>query len=251
MHVFADDSDTFGKNGFLCLAGFIADDQGWDNLLNRWVDKLEEHGLEGIHTSDFLAGNGEYRSLGWDWERRLSVLSEFMDIIRDEVSMGIACTVNAGEYRHLLKDSKKKMKPEEFCFHRILIMSFNYMKDVKSNESLTVWLDDSEKTSSRFLNIWTRIKKNWKGDKSMLASISFGDDRALPQLQAADVLANILVRSNSAGLDPWHGKSPYNRMFIHPETRAVSRKIKAEIWEPKDMDRLKDAIVEIAKPKGR
>jgi|GEM_PF-1688534 len=248
MHVFADDSESFGKNGFLCLAGFIAPDQGWDNLLRRWVHKLEEHNLDAIHTSDFLSGNGEYRHLGLDNHRRLEILSDFMDIIRDEVSMGLACGVNAGEYRNALKASKKKLQPEEFCFHRILRMSFDYMRDINSRESLTVWLDDSEKTSSRFLNIWTRIKRNWKGDKSMLASISFGDDRALPQLQAADILANALVRSHSSGVDPWHGQSPFNRMFINPQTRAVSRNMKAEFWDNPNLHRLSDAITDLAKP---
>jgi hypothetical protein len=248
MHVFADDSDSFGKNGFLCLAGFIASDQGWDNLLNRWVDKLEQHKLEVIHTSDLLSGKGEYRDLGLNYEQRLEILHEFMDIIREEVSTGLACAVNAGEYRHVLQASKKRLQPEEFCFHRILRMSFDYMRDTSSTESLTVWLDDSEKTSSRFLNIWTRIKKNWKGDKSMLASISFGDDRALPQLQAADILANVLVRSNSSGVDPWHGQSPFNRMFIDPQTRAVSRNMKAEFWEHANLHRLRDAITDLAKP---
>ncbi len=248
MHVFADDSDTFGKNGFLCLAGFIASDQGWDNLTNRWVSKLEEHNLDVIHTSDFLSGEGEYRDLGLCYEERLEILSEFMDIIRDEVSFAIACAINAREYKDVLKEAKKKMKPEEFCFHRILRMSFDYMIDSKSPESLTFWLDDSEKTSSRFLNIWTRIKKHWKANKSMLASIGFGDDRALPQLQAADIFANVLVRSNISGVDPWHGQSHFNRLFIHPETKAVSRNIKAEFWEPKDIDRLKEAILDLARP---
>lgn len=248
MHVFADDGDSFGKNGFLCLAGFIASDRGWDNLLNRWAAKLEEHNLEVIHTSDLLSGGGEYRELELSYERRLEILCEFMDIIRDEVSLTLVCAVNAGEYRDALKDARKKLKPEEFCFHRILRMSFDYMKDVKSPESLTVWLDDSEKTSSRFLAIWTRIKRNWKANKSMLASISFGDDRALPQLQAADILANVMVRSNSSGLDPWHGQSPFNRMFIHPLTRAVSRNIKAEFWDYTNLHRLKNAITDLAKP---
>lgn len=248
MHVFADDSESFGQDGFLCLAAFIASDQGWDNLLNRWVEKLEEHNLEVIHTSDFLSGKGEYRHLKLDYERRWEILADFMDIIRDEVSMALACAVSAVDYRQALKESKKRLNPEEFCFHRLLRMSFDYMRDTKSQESLTLWLDDSERTSSRFLNIWTRIKRNWKGNKSMLACISFGDDRALPQLQAADIFANALVRSNSAGIDPWHGQSPFNRMFIHPQTKAVSRSIKVEIWSHKDIHRLRAAIAALAQP---
>lgn len=220
MHVFADDGDSFGDNGFLCLAGFIASDNAWDRFGDRWESKLKQHGIATMHTSDFLSGQGAYRSLIGSFEQRLAILGEFMDIIREEVGCGIACAPNAGEYRSVLKDSKKNLKPEEFLFRRLLINSFKHMASIKAVEPLGIWLDDSEKTSSRFLSIWARTKRNWKAQKSMLGHIAFGDDQALPPLQAADVLANILVRSNVSGMDPWHGQSPFNRMFsIHKAKR--------------------------------
>ncbi|QIQ85295.1 DUF3800 domain-containing protein [Erythrobacter sp.] len=250
MHVFTDDSDTFGKNGFICLAGFISSDYAWEKFSQRWCDKLDEHGMSVLHTSDFLAGEGEYRELSHSYEDRLDILSEFMDIIRDEIDCGIFSAINAGEYRNTLKDAKKKLKPEEFLFRRILRLSFDYMASEEISESLGFWIDDSEKTSSRFLSIWSKTKKHWKGEKSMLGSIAFGDDQALPPLQAADVFANVMVRAYASGLDPWHGKSPFNRMFIHPKTHAVSRKIKGEFWDAKNLIRLKDGILEMAKPRA-
>lgn len=248
MHIFADDGDSFGTNGFLCLAGFIASDTAWDRFGDRWESRLQFHGINAMHTSDFLSGQGAYRSLAWSFDKRLNILSEFMDVIREEVGCGIACALNAGEYRTVLKESKKKLKPEEFLFRRLLGNSFKHMASIDAAEPLGIWLDDSEKTSSRFLSIWTRTKKNWQARKSMLGHIAFGDDQALLPLQAADVLANILVRSNVLGMDPWHGQSPFNRMFIDPKSKAVSQNIKAEFWEPKDMIRLKDVIVDLAKP---
>lgn len=247
MHLFLDDSDTFGENGFICLAGFIASDQSWRRFEERWVDKLGDHNLDVIHTSDLLSGGGSYRTQNLTYGRSLEILCDFMDIIRDEVDCGIFCAINAGEYRSILKDAKKKLKPEEFLFRRILKLSFDYMAEQKHAEPIGVWLDDSERTSSRFLSIWARTKKHWKADKSMLGSIAFGDDKALPALQAADVFANAMVRGCAAGMDPWHSQSPFNRMFIHPETRAVSRKIKGETWDAENLFRLKDGILGLAK----
>jgi hypothetical protein len=247
MHVFLDDSDTFGENGFVCLAGFIASDQSWSRFESRWINKLKEHNLDVVHTSDFLSGGGSYRKKNFEYEQRLAILGEFMDIIRDEVDCGIFCAINAGEYRLILQDAKKKLKPEEFLFRRILKLSFDYMAEANHREAIAVWIDDSEKTSSRFLSIWSRTKKHWKADKSMLGSIAFGDDKALPPLQAADVFANAMVRGYAEGVDPWHGQSPFNRMFIHPETRAVSRKIKGETWDAENLVRLKHGILEMAK----
>lgn len=249
MHVFVDDSDTFAKNGFICLAGFIASDKAWDVFCERWTDLLKKHGLGVMHTSDFLSGQGEYRKLEWPYEQRLNVLREFMDVIREEIQCGVFCAINAGEYRSVLSHAKKKLKPEEFLFRRVLKRSFEYMAEIKSVESIGFWFDDSNMTSSRFLSIYASTKKTWKWASSMLGSIAFGDDRNLPPLQAADVLANILVRSHASGVEAWHGDSPYNRLFIHPVTRAVAQHIKGEIWEPKDVSRLESAIIEMAKPK--
>lgn len=247
MHVFVDDSDTFTKNGFLCLAGFIASDAAWDAFGDRWVALLEKHSIDVMHTSDFLSGQGDYRHLNHTYERRLEILSEFLDVIREETECGIFAAVSAGEYRKVLKTAKKKLQPEEFLFRRILNRSFEFMKDSKSVETIGFWFDDSDRTSSRFLAIWHKTKKNWKFAKTMLGSIAFGDDKALPPLQAADVLANVLVRSHASGLDAWHGKSPFSRLFIDPKSRAVATHIKGEFWEPQDIKRLKDPIIGLVK----
>lgn len=247
MHVFIDDSDTFAKNGFLCLAGFIASDAAWDAFCIRWADLLQKHSIAVMHTAHFLSGQGIYRCLGHSYERRIEILSEFLDVIREETQCGIIAAVNAGDYREVLKSAKKKLQPEEFLFRRIIRRSFDYMVEIKSVESIGLWFDDSEKTSSRFLAIWQRTKKHWKGEKSMLGSIAFGDDVALPPLQAADVLANVLVRSHASGVDAWHGQSPFSRLFIDPHTRTVAKHIRAEIWEPKDVERMSKAILDLAR----
>lgn len=249
MHVFVDDSETFAKNGFLCLAGFMASDKAWQAFCNRWEAMLGKHKIGVMHASDFLSGQGEYRDLKLTYEERLSVLSEFMDIIREETECGVFCIIDSGQYRSVLTQAKKKLQPEEFAFRRILKRSFDHMAASKSVESIQFWFDDNEKTSSRFLSIWTATKRNWKFARSMLGSIAFGDDRALYPLQAADVLANVLARSHATGVDAWHGQSPFSRLFIHPTTRAMATHILGETWEANDIDRLSEAIVEMAKPK--
>lgn len=246
MHIFIDDSDTFRRNGYQCLAGLMASDTSWDRFNNRWEDLLRKYGLNVIHTAEFLSGNGLYRDFHHDYEMRLAILQEFMDVVRDEVQCGVFCAIDAGEYRETLAHAKKKLKPEEFLFRRILKRSFEYMIEIRSIESIGVWLDDSDLTSTKFLSIWARTKRVWKLEKSMLGSIAFGDDRALYPLQGADLVANILARSHAIGVEPWNGRSQFSRLFIHPETRAVATHIRGEIWEAKDLRRLQDAIVDLA-----
>ena len=88
MHVYIDDSDTFGKNGFLCLAALIATDEQWTRLHVRWERKLHEHGLQVVHTTDLLSGKGDHKKSSVSFENRLAILNDFIGIVRDEISCG-------------------------------------------------------------------------------------------------------------------------------------------------------------------
>lgn len=248
MHVFIDDSDTFSQNGFICLAGFIASDVKWDSFYDQWAAKLSEHGLTKIHTSDFLAGEAEYADLGWDYEQRVSVLQEFMGIVRENVECAVFSAVEVGEYRKVLKAAKKRLQPEEFIFRRVLRHSFEHMGETGSKESIQFWFDDNTKTSPRFLSLWSKVKKNWHLARTMLGSISFADDFGLPPLQAADLLANALNRAHSSGEPAWHPEGPFAPMFLKPGTHIMKNHVRGEIWEPSDIERNRNAILDLAKP---
>lgn len=248
VHVFADDSDSFGATGFICLAGYIATDERWLAFQDVWEDTLNRHGLTHIHTSDFLAGQGPYASLGWDYPKRLSVLQEFMNIIREHVECGVFSAFNAGEYREIMKQYKKKMSAEMWLFRRIIKRSFEHMVETKSKETIQFWFDDSSKSSHHFLSAWNDIKKNWKFAKTMLGGIGFYDDENIPQIQAADVLANALTRSHRAGRLPWDPKGEFFPLFVDPLTMRPSNRMRGELWESSDIEKHAPEILAASQP---
>jgi hypothetical protein len=63
MMVFLDESSSFGKDDFVCVGGYLSHDDEWAAFSTEWRMLLNKHNRSNLHTSDFLAGKGEYASL--------------------------------------------------------------------------------------------------------------------------------------------------------------------------------------------
>jgi hypothetical protein len=120
MMLFLDESASFNKHDFICVCGYLSGDDGWAEFAKEWRILLKRHGLNSFHTSDFLAGDGEYRPLGLSKERRLEVLKEFITPIRKHVLAGFGVGVDAKYFRKITNQVKKHVRPEVFCFQRII-----------------------------------------------------------------------------------------------------------------------------------
>jgi hypothetical protein len=109
VHAFFDDSDSFGREGFQCLVGYVSDDSRWDAFNQDWIATLRLTRLERLHTSDYLSAEGEYAALKdtTSYQARVSVVKKFIAIIQKHILCGIAVGIEANIYLDLFKDVKK------------------------------------------------------------------------------------------------------------------------------------------------
>jgi len=84
---FFDDSDSFGSRGFVCLSGYVSDDPGWESFHKEWEALLRRHHLKRLHTSDFLAGHGEYEEIRetTPYQNRVGIVREFIAVIQKHI----------------------------------------------------------------------------------------------------------------------------------------------------------------------
>jgi hypothetical protein len=118
--VFLDESSNFGKSDFVCIAGYIAADAQWEAFAMEWRLLIEKHHLTSLHTAEFLAGAGDYKKLSLDRPAREAILQEFIGTIRKHLPAGFGVGVEAAHFREITKNETKRVKPEVFCFQRIL-----------------------------------------------------------------------------------------------------------------------------------
>ena len=244
MHVFIDDSGSFGHEEFLCLAGFVASQPNWDALYDEWRILLRKHKLKVLHTSDFLSGKGEYAELELTYEARIGVVKEFAGCARRYAGAAIIVAVDAAAYKTLLSGAPKKPQPKSFCFHRVLRHAHTQMREWGYNDPISFVFDDDPRVTSIFLGHWNKLKKTRAFHRNALAGIMFADDRLMPPLQAADLLACTVTREQRKGATGWGSDSPFTDLFVDPATgRAMP--IQHEYWTASEIEDRKDELLEM------
>lgn len=235
MHVFTDDSSSFGKEGFSCLAGCVARDANWDRFVDQWDALLGKHKLLGLHTSDFLTGNYKDRegatTKRFPPESRMPILQDFMDVVRENVEGIVLIGLNVADYRIAAKGTAKNLSPSDFLFLRLIKRSHELMQDLGSAEPLSFIFDDNHKIAPRLYSSWSHLKRKRSIARTWLSGIMFGDDTLLPPLQAADLVACGLVRSQREDSLMWDFKNPFNRIFVDHSGPRLAVQLKQEFWD--------------------
>jgi hypothetical protein len=65
-HAFFDESGKFGDSDFVCIAGYISHDGGWNNFCDRWGPLLIRHQIPYVHMKEMISLRGPYEKLGWN-----------------------------------------------------------------------------------------------------------------------------------------------------------------------------------------
>jgi len=142
--VFLDESSNFGKSDFVCVAGYIGADDQWESFAQEWRLLLEKHHLRSLHTADFLAGEGDYKELDLKRNAREAILQEFIGAVRKHLPAGFGVGIEAAHFRDITKNEKKRIKPEVFCFQRILRLVTEKLREWGFNEDYQLFFDDAE-----------------------------------------------------------------------------------------------------------
>jgi len=188
-HVFFDDSGKFGDSDFVCLAGYIADDAGWNKFCEKWGPLLLKHKIPYIHMRELIPLRGPYQDLGWDNPHRDNVLGEFIGIIREHVIAGFGVGVDSKYLRSMSKDARKAIgDPQMLSFQRLLRIVVKKLESVGYDAAVAPVFDDCEEYSVRCYRMWSRLKTHVPELAKYVASICFADEVTFRPLQAADII---------------------------------------------------------------
>jgi hypothetical protein len=108
------------NGGTICLAGYVATDEGWADFANAWLPLAQKHHFQWLHTSDFLTGNAEYANLGLCQEQRVALLREFISLINNHLDFGVVVAVDTVALIQLTKGSKPRVEKNQWCLSRAL-----------------------------------------------------------------------------------------------------------------------------------
>jgi len=103
---FLDESGKFADSDFVCMAGYISDDEGWTQFFEKWRKLLLRPEIPYIHMKEMISIRGPYKDLGWTSEQRDGILNEFIDVIRDHIQAGFGVAVDAKYLRSMNADAR-------------------------------------------------------------------------------------------------------------------------------------------------
>lgn len=247
VHAFFDESSHLTRQSdFICMTGYIAFDNAWDNFQRDWSHLLEKHSLHAMHTADFLAGEAEYRDLKWSEDKKQAVLSEFIKVIRERTLAGFAVGLDSRAYREITAGVEKRKKPHVFCFERILRLVKDRLTAWGYPGNVAMVFDDIEAYAMQCYHAYCVIKQAYPDLKRLFTGIAFADDVYTLPLQAADLLACASNKEKTFGDMAWADGHSRFRELLFDANPSYGKRYDTEDWRREELIKRRDEIIQVA-----
>ena len=110
LEFFFDDSgqESWRNEQFICIAGYLAWGDKWDGFVPQWGSKLMENGITHIHMKELIHLRGQYAK--WHHDKRESVLTQFIQIIKNFNLIPFGVALNVEAWRNLPRKYRANME---------------------------------------------------------------------------------------------------------------------------------------------
>lgn len=228
---FFDESGKWQDKDFICLCGYLSTDEKWTEFLERWRRVLDKHCLGAMHLWEFRQ---RCKAQGWTAAQVDSVLSEFVDVIRDCILIGFAIGLDAKHYRGMPSHAQRALgDPGVLCLHRLLRLIRDRLRKEQYTNRIAVTFDEDETYAGKWYRTICRLRKANADLGHYIGAVSFADDTFILPLQAADVLTGLTgqwFRTRAA-----KGDAPMppmlDRVLRSPDVPGHGVDMEEELWD--------------------
>jgi hypothetical protein len=210
FHIYLDESGKLQqKTDYTCICGYLADGGTWERFSAQWNRVRLRWDVPPVHMAKLMKPVGPniaYKSDDWDnvrvrwganWEPiRNEMLREFAQVISSLAVVALGVIVDAVAYRKLRDESSPATydDPNVFAFHRVIMDGLAKIERVERLGTLSIIVDNDPEHAWGYYNLANGLRNH--PDKAVFSAVGdrlhavcFGDDKAYPGLQAADMLS--------------------------------------------------------------
>lgn len=201
IHATLDDVGTCGKDGMCAAAGYVAYSSAWKDFNWRWMMTLGQLGLSHLHTARYL---NEFPLVGRSGplgdEDICMILAPFIGAVKDSLlangAFPICVITECAAYDALTPQQKKYIRPpEEHSFEcAVGLACFCLNNQLNISDRIAIQMDESA-NAPRLYSRYHALKRENQAMKDHLTALCFCDDHGHPPVQAADMLANVVLKT--------------------------------------------------------
>jgi hypothetical protein len=175
---FFDESGKHHEHDIVVFSGFLATWNAWEVLNEEWMRLLRVHNLDAIHFAEH--------------QKQASLMKKCIRAIKVNVEFGVTVAVKVEAFNALPEQLKQEVgrNANYFAFRWAVFAMTSHIRSTEGNHIHLV-CDEDEEAVPEFYKWYKKVKIDLPQMQRCLASICFGNDLFLPQLQAADVFAGI------------------------------------------------------------
>ena len=191
---YCDESATHIAPTVYAISAYLGRGPDWWELGRKWRAALKDEGLSFFHMAACVNGrDAPYE--GMDRERREALQRRFIGLINDTPLWAYAIAIELEPYANLMarmaKLGRREVKPYELCFQHTL-ERMAYVLDeggFRAGECVSYVFDEHEEHQNAATTLYDALKRSQHPAARRVGSLTFGNDRTIEQIQAADVLA--------------------------------------------------------------
>lgn len=205
---FIDDSAD-QKQEFVMVAGaLMGTDKQWGEFSRKWKMSLKRNGLRYFRSSEYNSLGGEFQVFRDDVKYPKPTGREAARVIRDELDaiikkcklLGIASVIPLPAYRKIVEEYRltEKLDPDPFSAAMqnvmqecALLARDQLLRGKKGKENIVAFVCDDSDNAAKYAAAYAGFKFKNVRFNDALGGMTHQDDKRLPPLQAADMVASI------------------------------------------------------------
>lgn len=188
------------KDGIAAVAGYVAYREVWPEFNGRWLMSLQQLGMPYLHTAKKLNEFPLFGGSGITDDDICLILAPFIEAVKASLlgkgAIPICVVTDRAAYEQLTtKDGKYIRPPEENSFEIAMAIASRALRNpLNIGDSIAVQMDESSNVPSLYAR-YEALKRGNEEFKSLFGAICFCDDKRHFPIQAADMLANVTLKS--------------------------------------------------------
>jgi len=204
------------------VAGFLAKEDEWARLADRWATRCLQDGIDCYHATDCANGWNDFLPLSD--EICIALNTDLITYLTETKLAGFAVSISNKDFSDVISSEPKARTilgsdPYYLAFQLFILQVCHEINQVYSEYPLAFVFEQNEKVSGRAKRVYDDVRRENPELAACMGKLTYADRRKLTPLQAADELAFEAMKNTLGWLQNRPDRMPIKRL---KEARVLS-----------------------------